>query len=259
MKSGLLNRLTLFSGGLPHVNLLKFGQLVFVDSDLPSADLNVVFGVPDSPDDVDRITRHCLPRNLPATWWLPTDVASPAAWWLAAHGWFMEDVLIGMSLSQENNKLFDCHPKESEPGPEVEIKRCDTLERVRDMALIARSLYSNEKIREGSLIESSIEQAADLFLTQGDGLQSWVAYVGGAAVATISAHSFGGTLDIFGQATKPEYRCHGLDQMMVRHVLTWVDSQVAHLQATAKGVKLYMQMGFTPVNQFVLWSNKHIL
>ena len=257
MKDGLLSRLTRLSRNLLKVSTRVSGQLVFIDSDLPSSALNVVFGVPDSPEDVETITRICQPRNLPATWWLPTDVATPAAWWLAECGWTIKDVLIGMALN-----MGDGYDIPAPPPTGLVIKPCDSFERVRDMALVIGSLYQGDRVREGALIRNMIERRADVIVKPEEGFRAWVAYFEDTPVSTVNMHYSGYSADVSRLATQPNFRHRGFAQALFLHVLTEARAlgcRLMTLQASSKGVRIYTKLGFVPVNQFVLWSNLSLL
>ena len=257
MKDGLLARLTRLSRNLLKVSTRTSGQLVFVDSDLPSSSLNIVFGVPDSIEEVGAITRLCLPRNLPATWWLPTDVATPAAWWLAECGWTIKDVLIGMAL-----QMGDDYEITAPPPTGLVIKPCDSFERVRDMALIIGSLYQGDRVREGALIRNTIERQADVIVKPEEGFRAWVAYFEGTPVSTVNMYYSGDGADISRLATRPEFRHRNFAQALFLHVLAEAQAlgcRLATLQAVSNGVRVYTTLGFTPVNQFVLWNNLSLL
>jgi N-acetylglutamate synthase and related acetyltransferases len=257
MKESLLARLTWLSRNLPRVSLRRSGQLVFVDSDLPSSALNIVFGVPASQDEAEVITRHWLPRNLPATWWLPTDVATPAAWWLAECGWGIEDVLIGMALTMDDG--YEINPPETAG---LVIKPCDSFERVRDMAMIVASLYGEDRMREGALIGNMIERQAEVVVNSQDGFKAWVAYSDGQPVSTVVLYSSGDSADLSGLATRPEFRHLNFAHTLFFHALAEaksLGSRLVTLQAASKGVRLYTKLGFAPINQFVLWNNRYLL
>lgn len=257
MKEGILIRLDRLARNVLQASIRSSGQLVFVDSDQPSSALNIVFGVPDSIEEVWAITRQYLPRHLPATWWLPTDVATPAAWWLAECGWGIKDVLIGMALKMDDGYEI------ARPEPSgLVIKPCDSLELARDLALIVGSLFEGERVREGDLIRRTIESHAKIFLRPDPGFRAWVAYFEGTPVSAANLYSFGDSADISRLATRPEFRRRGFGQTVFLHALAEAKAMGAHLvtlQAASQGVRTYTKLGFTPANQFVLWDNQYLL
>ena len=257
MKENLLGRLTWLSRHVPRVSTRTFGQMVFIDSDLPSAALNIVFGVPGSPEEVGTITRHCLPRSLPVTWWMPTDVATPAAWWMAECGWGIEDVYIGMALD-----LTDDYEIARPEDVGLVIRPADTFERVRDLALVIGSTYDGEGVREGALVRSTIERQAEVIVNPREGFRGWVAYLDDRPVSAAIMCSSVDSADISGLATSPEFRHRGFAKTLFLHALAEAKAlgcRLATLQAVSKGVRLYTKMGFVPVNQFVLWNNQYLL
>lgn len=257
MKEGLLAGLTWMTRGLARVSEHRSGRLVFVDSDLPSASLNIIFGAPESPAETGAVTGYGLPRNLPVTWWLPADVPTPAGWWLAEYGWAVEDVAIGMALKMDAG--FEI-PAIGSPRPV--IKLCDEPEQVRDLALVISSPYGGERMREGALIRRMVERQADYVADPANGLRAWVAYDGGVPVSSAVLCFSGPNADLSGLITRPEYSRQNQARALFLHALAEARSlgcDLVTLAADSAKIRAYAKLGFVPVNQFVLWNNRSMV
>ncbi len=254
MKENLQARLMWFANRLRTMKYFNSRGLTYIDSDLASAAFNPVWGVPKDFEEVSQVTTYYFGRDLPATWWLPVDVCSPAAWWLAEHAWNVEDLLIGLVWrpDSETETAF-----EAPPG--LDIRPCLSPERVRDMGRILDAVIPREHPRADGLVAEIYERAAPAILDGGDGLSSWVAYVDDRPAATLSMLRIGRRAGLYDLATVPEFRHKRYALTLFEHALAQARAagcELVTVQTAARGVRLYINRGFIPVSQFVLWHNR---
>ena len=253
MGDSLKARLTWFAGHEPATRALQTGSLTYTDCGLPSDVMNVVWGVPDSPADVKMVSRHYAVRRFPATWWLPTDESAMAAWWLAADGWIIRDLLIGMAFKPGENLK-----KRFELPDGLTVRPCLTPERVRDLGLVQGSVFMKDRPREGGIIYNAYEQCAEAIIEGDGGYRAWVAYAGETPVSSVVMIRRGRHFGMYDLTTHPDYRHLDYAQATFLYALDEIWSsggELVTLQAAAKGVDIYSRLGFSPVTQFVLWTN----
>lgn len=257
MKSNLRARLSWFSGRLSSVRSLEIGRIMYIDSDQPSELLNAVSGIPECPYEVEIITRHYSFLHLRANWWMPTDIASPAAWWLAEYGWSIEDVLIGLAAVADNDLIVRLHGFVS--PPELEIKPCNSLQRISDLITVRGSAFPKEAFRQNnSILNDMYSKTAHSILTNSGGFKAWLAYVDGRPVSAVTSIIQDQTAGIYDLITVPGQRCRSYG----RATLLWAMKEalaegcdLITCQASALNVKSCLAFGFVPINQFVTWNN----
>ena len=247
-------RLAWFAGAEDSTRALQTGSLMYTDCGLPSDTLNVVWGAPDSPHDVKMVSAHYALRRFPATWWLPTDIGTPAAWWLAGGGWAITDVLIGLAFKPGDNLKARFEPPE-----ELTVRPCERPGQVKDLGLIQGSVYMKDRPREGGIIYGAYERAAEAVIEGEGGYRAWIGYADGVPVSSIVMIRRGRHFGMYDLATRPEYRGRKYALSTFIHALDEIWSagcELVTLAAAAKGVELYRALGFFPVTQLVLWTNR---
>ncbi|UQZ89487.1 hypothetical protein C4J81_09850 [Deltaproteobacteria bacterium Smac51] len=239
------------------MKVLLAGSLEYSDCDQPAATLNVACGAPEDMKQARDVTWHYIPRNLPASWWLPTDVTTPASWWLAEYGWSIEDIFIGMALRPAPGYTVNF-----DSPPELTIVPCTTEEHICDVGRVIASPHVDEQPREAKVLAQAYRSAARPILAGEDGLKVWIGYVDGQPVSTIAAISQDNTAGMYGLTTVPECRHKNYAQATFFKALEYIvgtGCELITLQAASGGVTIYNEAGFIPVNQFVLWNNKALL
>ncbi|MDL2260552.1 GNAT family N-acetyltransferase, partial [Deltaproteobacteria bacterium OttesenSCG-928-K17] len=213
MKASFWARKLWFAQNLPGFKVNRLGSLSYISSSPVIEAANVVDGIPDSVDDVGRITDHYQLHHSPAQWWMPTDVTSPAAWWLADAGWSIDNVFIGMGFSPALSERP--WPDDDEP-PHLDIRPCDSPERVRDLGLIRGSVYMKENPKDGNQVFKVYQKAGEAIIRGEGGFRAWVCYVDGAAAASVSTLtrrddelSGGETVGIYDLTTHPAHQNQG--------------------------------------------------
>lgn len=87
--------------------------------------------------------------------------------------------------------------------------------------------------------------------------RAWVARRGGESVAKATLHLDGAVAGLYGVATRPEARRHGLARALTLHALAEArrsGAETAVLHSTPVAVGLYLSVGFEPVADFELFA-----
>ncbi len=255
LKNNLKSRLLWLADELPGVKLIKTGPLIYLDSGRPFGSLNVVWGVPDTPEEVSELTRYYVFEASPACWWLPADINTPAAWWLSGEDWSIEDVLIGMALVRGGPAI-----DRLETAGDLEVRDC------LDKTEIARlSAGWDDRTDDQHLAETTrsiLDACRDNRPAMAGGQSGYkvlVGYVAGQPVVSMGYLLNGHHLGLYDLVVHPAYRGRRYMRTILRQVASKAFSDgctLITLLAASRGVTACTALGFIPINQFVIWTNQ---
>lgn len=256
LKTNLWLKLSWFSRRMSEFKIYMEDGFEYIDTNQVAATQNIIFGIPAAPPSVSSVSCYYAQRNLPATWWLPSDIGTPASWWLTENGWAIENIVIGLALHQP----ADLQPENWSAPEELTIVPCSTLEHVKDLGLILESGFMPDNAREGNLIFNACLQSGAGILNGEGGWRSLIAYANGAPAACLNMLHNDGAVGFYDITAHAAHKGKGYERAVFFQALrAALDSGAGliTLQAAEDDIKFYLSMGFCAVTQFILWNNNN--
>jgi predicted GNAT family acetyltransferase len=129
----------------------------------------------------------------------------------------------------------------------VEIARVTEPGRLADLVEVEVGAFETDRaVAEGLLAPSQLSLP---------NVRLYAALADGRAVAQAVTNTQGGAVGVFGVATLPEYRRHGIGTAITAFAIDDVrdETDIAWLQSTDMGRPLYDRMGFRTASDWDVW------
>ena len=236
----------------PSMHVRRDGDVVCVDTGVPSDTFNCVFGGSfadaDSAGIAARVHAYYAGRGLPMAWWVgPSSPATLRAGILRHAGFVHNETEVGMVARLPSIKV-DVHVP-----MELRIEPVSTVARVRDFARILASVFTPEDVH----VPRFYEQVAPHIVAPSCPAELFVGYVAGRPVTIGGMFSSPRIAGIYDIATHPDYRRRGYGRVMIATALQAAQAtghSVVGLQASADGVRIYETLGFRAVCHFEVYG-----
>lgn len=235
----------------PGSQVLATDDLVVVNSNLPSDTFNCVAGTRLAKDVADRripeTIHYFRSRGLPFAWWVwprsrPEDIGRR----LIEAGLVLVEQDEGMAMDL-SRLADDQRPKE------FQIRQVQSGDDLAAFARIIASLFDPPDVA----VETFYSQVRLDDISGGAPMRLYLGFAGDVPVATSVSYRGGGVVGVYSVATLPGWRGRGFGTAMT--VAPLLDArqqgvQVAVLQASGDGLRIYQRIGFRSFGTFDIYQ-----
>ncbi|WP_175715133.1 GNAT family N-acetyltransferase [Burkholderia ambifaria] len=224
-----------------------------VDSGLATDTFNLVIsknaGQPEAAATAS-IAQRFNDAGLPAAWWTCRELADPAfAQVLREHGFVEDETSVGMLAG------LDLLPPVDYPAG-FGVRQISAREDVARFGALIGALFDPPD----AYVDAFYRNVAALAIDASEPLKLFVGEIDGAAVSTAAMYLDGDTAHIFDISTSAAVRRRGFASSTTHFVLTHARERLgarrAALQASPDGLSVYLRLGFEPVCEFLVYSNR---
>ena len=251
-EANVWDRAAYLARGRKDAEIIDNGDLLIVDSGLPSATLNIIGKSSLNPrfaaDRVEAAVKRFRAKNVPFTW-----IIGP----LSGHG-SMEPALkdLGLSAGEEEWVMAMSLDSVNVPGiipPNLEIKRVSTVPGVEQFA----SVMAAASTPADPHLKTFYVDAKDAAIAPASPERFYIGSVGGEPVAVLEAFAAHGIIGVYAMASVASVRGKGYAAALIINALREgkkAGLRLASLTTVEAGRALYERIGFKPVGRIASYK-----
>jgi ribosomal protein S18 acetylase RimI-like enzyme len=256
IQSNFVEKIILAAEQIEGVNVMHTGNLVRVDSCMPSDTFNACVVLNDEADYnlmLKQTYGYFKDKKYPMALWC-WDYLKGTKAMLDSSQLILGEINIGMWAD-----IKDLNPNPKMPSNFI-VRQVETSYGVKSFGSIIAVLFGESL--EGQCIKNYYDKLSEASLYLNNPIKLYIGYLNGKAVCTGSAVYTKDSAGIYDIATLPDYRNKGLGTAMFNHILIEIKKNyngLCVLQASEEGMGIYKKAGFSTACNIYVYENRSLV